>query len=196
MTPEKPRQESRQESRSISRRTFLRRTLAGAALLGFGGTLARHLTGYATGDPALRDLRALSTKEALVLAAIARRMVAPDERGAPSPDEIGAVRAADEYIAGLPKELRSDLKALLHLVEHSPALFALRFSRFTRLDAAAQDAVLDGWARSRLDVRRQGFIGLKSLVMLGYYGDPRTFAIPGWPGPLVPPTPIATPGLP
>lgn len=177
-TPEKP--------AGITRRTFLRRTLAGAALLTVGGTLARHLTGYTTDEPALQDLRALSTKEALILAAIARRMVAPDERGAPSPDELASVRAADEYIAGLPEALRADLKALLHLVEHAPVLFNLRFSRFTRLDAAGQDAVLESWARSRLDLRRQGFAGLKSLVMLGYYGDPRTFAIPGWPGPLLP----------
>ena len=169
----------------ISRRRFLRRTIAGAALIAVGGTLARNLSGYPAAD-APAGLRALSAKEAIVLGAIARRMVAPDERGAPSTDEMDAVRAADEYVAGLPEDLSSDLKALLHLVEHAPIVLSLRPSRFTRLDAAAQDAVLDGWATSRLAVRRQGFTALKSLVMLAYYGDPRSFSIPGWPGPLLP----------
>ena len=86
----------------------------------------------------------------------------------------------DGYLAGLPAPLQSDVRALLQLVEHSPFLFALRPSRFTRLDDAAQDRVLAGWEHSRLEVRRLGFTALKRLAMVGYYGDPRTFAMLGY----------------
>ncbi|MSP62225.1 MAG: hypothetical protein EXR72_18210 [Myxococcales bacterium] len=170
----------------ITRRRFLRRTLLGGALLTLGGTLLRHASGY-TLDPAIAArLRLLSQKEYLILAAICRRMLAPDEGGAASPDEIEAALVIDGYLAGLPEAITSDVRALLHLVEHTPFLFSLRFARFTRLDAAAQDAVLEGWATSRIDLRRRGFQALKALAMLGYYDDPRTFAILDYTGPMLP----------
>jgi len=172
--------------RPIDRRRFLRRTLLGAALLGVGGTVLRHLSGYRLDRATAERLRVLSPKEAIVLSAVAARMLAADQPGAPSPDEVGVVPAIDGYLAGLPEALSSDVRALLQLVEHSPLLFAARPARFTHLDAAAQDAVLAGWESSALDVRRRGFTALKSLCVLGYYGDPRTHAILGYPGPLVP----------
>src|SRR5438128_4191309 len=90
----------------ISRRRFLRRTLAGAALVAVGGALARNLSGYDTpehrNDPALAGLRVLSRKEAIIFRAAARRLLAPDGAGAPSPDAIDVVRAADTYLAALP----------------------------------------------------------------------------------------------
>ena len=171
---------------AIGRRTFLRRTIAGAALLTLGGTALRHLSGYRLDETMARRLRVLSAKEAIVLAAVARRVLAPDGPGAPSPEEIGVVPAVDEYLRSMPDEAVSDVRALLQLVEHSPFLFTLRPSRFTRLDAPAQDAVLADWESSRLDVRRRGFSALKTLCVLGYYGDPRTFSILGYPGPTLP----------
>lgn len=168
---------------AIGRRSFLRRTLGGAALLLLGGTALRHLGGYQLDDETASRLRVLSPKEALVLGAVARRVLAPDPQGAPSPDEIGVVAAVDEYLRGLPAAAVSDVRALLQLVEHSPFLFTLRASRFTRLDAAGQDAVLADWEASRVEVRRRGFVALKTLCVLGFYGDPRTFSVLGYPGP-------------
>jgi hypothetical protein len=161
----------------ISRRRFLRRTLLGAALLAVGGTALRHLSGYRLDERLARRLRVLSPKEAIVLGAACRRLLAADEAGAPSPDALGVVEAIDGYLAGLPPALAGDVRALIQLLEHSPFLFDLRASRFTHLDDAGQDAVLAAWAGSRLELRRQGFAALKSLAALGYYGDARTFAI-------------------
>jgi hypothetical protein len=169
----------------ISRRRFLRRTLLGGVALAFGGVVLRHVTGYRLEPDAAARLRVLSPKELLVLAAVCRRILAPDEAGAPSSDELGVPYTLDAYLVGLDRELVSDLRALLHVVEHSPVMWTLRPSRFTRLDGAAQDAVLDDWATSRLEFRRQGFMALKSLAMLGYYGDARTFAVLGYTGPLL-----------
>ncbi len=170
--------------RPINRRRFLRRTIAGAALLAVGATVGKHLTGYALDGAIAARLRTLSPKEYLILAAACRRLLAADEPGAPSPDEVGAALVIDGYLAGLPDEIVSDVKALLHLIEHTPFLFHGKPSRFTRLDAGGQDAVLRGYAESRLDVKRRGFQALKSLAVLGYWGDPRTFALIGYPGPM------------
>ncbi|HEX2568825.1 MAG TPA: gluconate 2-dehydrogenase subunit 3 family protein [Polyangia bacterium] len=166
----------------ISRRQFLRRTLLGGLLLGAGAVVGRHLTGYQL-DPGLATrLRVLSPKEYLVLMAVCRRLLAPDEAGAPAPDEIGVGLNVDRYLGELDPSLVGQLQALLHLVEHGSSLRG----RFTRLSPEAQDEILATWESSRLDVRRQGFQALKTLAVLGYYDDPRTFALLGYPGPLLP----------
>ncbi len=167
----------------ISRRRFLRRSLVGAALLAVAGTVGRHLSGY-TIDERLR-LRVLSPKQYLVLAAACRRLLAADEPGAVSVDEVETALSIDRYLAELPRELQRELAGLLELLEHTPFLFQLRPSRFSRLDAAAQDRVLEDWESSRLPFRRGCFQALKSLAMVGYYGDPRAYAVLDYTGPMI-----------
>ena len=166
-----------------SRRRFLRRTLLGGALLTLGGIVGRHLSGYHLPPEIAARLRVLSPKEYVILAAACRRLLAPDEAGAPDIEAIEVVNLIDDYLARVDPAICDDVKALLHVLEHGTALATL--SRFTHLDAADQDAVLDAWQTSRIDLRRRGFAALKSLAMLGYYDDPRTFAILGYGGPLV-----------
>jgi hypothetical protein len=171
----------------VSRRRFLRRTLLGGALLALGATVLRHLSGYSLDAETRGRLLALSPKQFLVLRAILRRILAADERGAPDPEIVGVALSVDRYLALLPDELASDVRALIELVEHSPALFDARLSRFTHLDEAGQDAVLRGWESSRIELRRRGFQALKSLAMMGYYGDPRAYALLDYRGPLLHP---------
>jgi hypothetical protein len=45
--------------------------------------------------------------------------------------------------------------------------------------------VLASVEASSSDLLRAGFDGLKSLVFMGYYRDPRTWGILGYDGPLV-----------
>jgi hypothetical protein len=147
--------------------------------------VARHATGYALDETVRARLRVLTPKEYLVLGALCRRLLAADEGGAPSPDEVGTALAIDAYLERLDPSLVGDLRSLLHVVEHGAFLSALRPSRFTRLGPAHQDAVLAAWESSRLDFRRQGFQALKALAMIGYYDDARTWPILGYPGPLL-----------
>jgi hypothetical protein len=70
-------------------------------------------------------------------------------------------------------------------VEQLAPLAAGFARRFTELSASDQDDVLAGLEESRIDVVRAGFQAMKSLVMMGYYRDPRTFAILGYGGPLL-----------
>ncbi len=171
---------------ALSRRRFLRRTFAGAALLAVGGAVLPHLGAYRIDAALAARLRVLSPKEAIVLSAIAARLLAPDAADAPTPAEVGVLLAVDNYLAELDPSLVSDLRALLHLVEHTPLVFAGRPGRFSRLSPAAQDAVLAGWEQSRLGLRRRGLVALRSLCALGYYGDPRTHALLGYRMPPLP----------
>ncbi|HZS35708.1 MAG TPA: gluconate 2-dehydrogenase subunit 3 family protein [Polyangia bacterium] len=169
----------------ISRRRFLRTTLLGGALLGGAAIVGRHLSGYSL-DPAIASqLRALSPKEYLIFDAVARRLLAPDGADAPDVDSLRVALFVDSYLARLDEGLRSDVRALLQLVEHGGFLFRLQGSRFTHLGEADQDAVLADWQSSRLAVRRRGFQALRTLAFLGYYRDDRTWPLLAYTGPSV-----------
>jgi hypothetical protein len=173
----------------ISRRRFLRRTLVGGALLGLGGVVLKHLSGYALDPAVARSLRAFSPKEFLVFDAVARRIVAPDGPDAPAVDARVAL-FADGYVAKLPEQMRGDIRALLQLVEHGGFLFRLRGTRFTRLGAEELDAALAEWESSALAVRRQGFQALRTLAFLGYWRDDRAWPLIGYTGPMLPRRPL------
>jgi hypothetical protein len=174
--------------RLLTRRRFLRTTLLGGALLGGAAVVGRHLSGYALDDATARRLRALSPKEYLVMAALARRLCAADAPDAPTADQAGVALFVDGYLARLDEGLVSDVRALLQLVEHGGFLFSLRGSRFTHQSSDEQDATLAGWAQSRLTVRRRGFQALRALAFLGYYRDERTWPLLDYGGPMLPAT--------
>ncbi len=169
---------------SRGRRSFLRIGLWGGALLGLSAIVGRNLSGYVLPTEVARP-RSLSDKELLVLAAAIERLVAADGPDAPRPDGLRIAGWIDGYIAGLDAPLRRNLRALLHLLEHGSSLFRLRASRFTHMSSAEQDATLADWSQSSLAVRRQGFQALRALAFLGYYRDNRSFALLGYPGPML-----------
>jgi len=167
----------------MNRRRFLRTTLFGGALLSAAAIVGRHLSGYHLDAATAQKLKALSPKEYLVLSAVARRLLAPDAADAPDPDTLEVALFVDRYLYGLDEGLRSDVRALLHLVEHGSGPFRLGLTRFTHMTTAEQDRTLTDWAESSLTVRRQGFQALKSLALLGYYRHDRTWPLLGYSGP-------------
>jgi hypothetical protein len=172
-------------ARSVSRRRVLVAGI-GAAVLAVGSALAVvRARGYALRDR--RNLSALAVWEAVVVEHAARRIVAPDDVGdasIPSADEVDVVGFVDGWVSRLPSRLRRDLGRFLAYVEHIAPLGVGSVARFTRLAAADQDRVLESVESSSHDLVRAGFDALRSLVFLGYYRDPRTFAILGYDGPL------------
>ena len=172
-------------SADAGRRRFLRVGLFGTVLLGAAAIVGRNLSGYAwpRGVPLPTTM---SPKEILVLAAAVERLVAPDEPDAPPADALGIARWLDGYLAGMDATVRRDISALLQLLEHGSSLFRFGATRFSHMSAAERDRTLEDWSTSSLDVRRQGFQGLRALAFLGYYRDDRTFAMLGYPGPMVP----------
>jgi hypothetical protein len=176
----------------LTRRGFLRAGIAGGVLLGGAALVGRSLSGYHLDAATAKRLRALSPKEYLVMQAVARRVLAPDGDDAPSADAVDVAGAVDTYVAKLPPPVQRDVRALLQLVEHGSSLFRLsttRFTRFTHMAPAEQDATLADWQRSSLTVRRRGFQALRTLAFLGYWRDDRTWPLLGYSGPMLPKRP-------
>jgi hypothetical protein len=166
----------------ISRRRFLRAGIVGGVLLGGAALLGRRLTGYTIDARAAAQLRVLSPKEYSILAAAARRIVAPDGDDAPAPDAVDCALAVDRYLLRLPPPLQRDVRALLLLFEHGSSVS----SRFTRMSPAQQDAALAAWESSSLTIKRRGFQALRTLAFLGYWRDERTWHVIGYTGPMLP----------
>ena len=124
-------------------------------------------------------------REYAVLDAVARRMVAPASGlplrgcrcGWPGPPTACRARRS--------RARRRRCKQLLGLFENALAgfLFGGRTRPFTRLDRRrAGRRCSREWQDSRLAVRRTGYAALRTLVLAGYYGRPRSgrrWATPG-----------------
>lgn len=153
------------------RRTFLKRGLLGGAVLLLGGV---GLAAFPSGalDAPKEPLLTLTPATFGVLVAIARRVVTSE--GA---DPVAIAHRADRALARAAPETRDDLRKLLGLFENALAglLFDGRFLPFTRLSPKGQDAVLDAWRRSALEVRRSGYSALRKLVTAAHYVDPATW---------------------
>ncbi|HEY1695641.1 MAG TPA: gluconate 2-dehydrogenase subunit 3 family protein [Polyangiaceae bacterium] len=172
--------------RRLSRRRLLQAGVA-AGLVAGGSALAFVRTrGYEL--PAGTTLAAFTPWQYLVVQQAARRIVAPDLPGdasIPSADDLDVAGFVDGWVARMDPTMRRDLGRFLGYVEHLAPLGAGCASRFTRLGAADQDAVLASIESSSSDLLRAGFDGLRALVFLGYYRDARTWGIAGYDGPLV-----------
>ena len=179
---------SERRAKAISRRRVL--AIAGGALVATAGAIAAVRTrGYAI-DPAVEaKLEALRPWQYVVVQSVARRIAAPDEQGrrgaVPSSDETDVAGFVDAYVSRLPAPLRRDLLRALAFVEHLAPLAVGCASRFTRLSADDQDRVLVSLESNGEDLLRGAFDGLKSLVFMGYYRDPRTWRVLGYDGPRV-----------
>jgi hypothetical protein len=169
-----------------TRRRFLLALASGAAVLG-GVVLSGQVGRYPMDDETRRKLRVLSPKHFVILAAAARRILASDGAPAPSSDDIGVPAYVDGWLAEAAPEVQRDFGRLLGVIQHGTPLWSGKRRRFTDLTPAEQDAHLSSLGDSKLATLREGIGALKSLCMLGYYRDPRTWAVCGYEGPTVPP---------
>jgi hypothetical protein len=168
----------------ISRRKLL--AGVGALLVGASSVVAFFRTrGYELAPEIAGRLRSLEPWEYIFVEHAARRICAADREDAsiPTSDDTRVADFADAYIAALPDDLKSDLKNLLLLVEHLAPLACGLSKRFSELAAADQDRVLASLEANDETLLRGGFAGLKSLLFMGYYRDPRTWHMLGYAGP-------------
>jgi hypothetical protein len=171
---------------AIPRRKWLRSLLIGGTLAALGGAVALFRTSGYEALPSSGQLRVLAPWQYAVVRAVARRMVASDRaEGVPSPDDVGVAEFVDGYLLGMRAAMRRDVFRLLAYIEQLAPLGAGYKQRFTELLPDEQDEVLLALEASRFDQLRAGFQAMKSLVMMGYYGDARTFSILGYGGPFV-----------
>ena len=173
-------------ARKTSRRRFLA-LVGGGLALAAGGVAAVRTRGYAVPDAVAAKLEALAPWQYVVIQSVARRIAAPDREdpALPTTDDTDVAGFVDGYVARLPAPLRRDLLRAIAFVEHLAPLGVGRASRFTRLPPADQDRVLASLESNGEDLLRGAFDGLKSLVFMGYYRDPRTWRILSYDGPRV-----------
>jgi hypothetical protein len=170
---------------AFGRRRFLKG--AALALLASGSAVAIVRTrGYVL--PAGRSLSGLSVWQFVVVQHAARRIAAPDRPGDPSilsADDTDVAGFVDAWVARMHPGVRRDLGRFLGYLEHLAPVAVGMGSRFSRLGPEDQDRVLAAVEASSNDLLRAGFDGIKSLVFMGYYRDPRTWSIMGYDGPMV-----------
>lgn len=175
------------ETKTLSRRRWLLASVAfGAIALTSSGVALVRTGGYEVDEARTGKLIALLPWEFLVVDHIASRMVAPDLPGDPaivSARDAKVAEFIDGYLVGMSKSMRGDLLKMIGYIEHLAPLALGYAHRFTKLDEGAQDEVLASLQSSRLSLLRAGFEGMKSLVMMGYYRDPRAFRLLGYRGP-------------
>lgn len=172
-----------------TRRQWLKKAVVFAAVAATGGALTVARTGdYAFDRARASKLQALTPWQFVVVQHLARRIVAPDDPSDATvltADDAEVADFIDGYLAGMSRSMRRDLSRMLQYVEHLAPLSEGYLHRFTALSPEDQDQVLRGIESSRLDLLRAGFNGLKSLVMMGYYRDPRSWSVLSYRGPLV-----------
>jgi hypothetical protein len=167
---------------TFSRRGFLGLAGSSAALASLASLRALPAAA-ATGT--VTPVRFFGPSETEILTQVVERMVDTGEPGAPPVRQTRAIATIDTLCASLDPGATAPLPSLLRLVEWGPLLFDHRFARYTHLDAAAQDAALDGWMRSRLALRRMGFYALRNLALLGYWSQDETWPLIDYAGPLL-----------
>jgi long-chain-alcohol oxidase len=175
------------EAPNLDRRKFIKRGLAGGALLLLAGALPLAFRSTAIGRRPRRELRLLSLEEYAVLAAIAARVVPGDGAGPtwPSAEQLDCAGKIDALLAGVHPDVGSDFRRLLRLFESGVlgALTAASPRPFTRATPADQDARLEAWRRSRLALLRSGYQALKRLAQATYFSSPEVYSLIGYPGP-------------
>lgn len=169
----------------INRRSLFRKTLLGGAMLGLGGFALQQSSGYALDPARLAALKVLGMKEAVVLDAVAARMLRGDDGEAPSPASLDTTGWIDGWLSRQPAWIQRDIRQLLGALEHSPPFLDRIFSRFSKASGEQQDAILEAWASSGISLRQQGFTALKGLCVMAYYRSPETWPLIGYDGPLI-----------
>jgi hypothetical protein len=164
----------------LDRRGFLR----GAALLGASSLFPAACAERSAGPRPPPDLvlGMLSPRAYATFQAVALRQVGPRGAEAIREGRIDPARDADAWIARVPA-LASPLLQGLWLLEWGVAPLLAKWRPFTALDGAGQDRVLEDLMRSRLDLKRDLFKGLKSLVMLTFYSNEGSRVVTHHPGP-------------
>ncbi len=168
--PDKPRVPGR-----ASRRTFIKRLIAGLSLVALGGIAYRVL--FARGRPAPGN-RSLTEEEMKTAEAVAETFFPGPPRVPVSARDADVPAFVDGYVADLPEDRARLFKLLLRTLEWST--LPTHGSRFTGLPVQERRAVLDGWNASRLYPRRTAYRSLRLACAMGYFENDRVREAVGW----------------
>jgi hypothetical protein len=132
-------------------------------------------------------LVALAPWQYVVVREAALRICAADAPsvGVVTAEDTDVAGFVDAYVAKMPRRLRRDLLRFLGFLEQLAPVPLGMTSRFSLLAAEDQDRVLASLEHHSSTLLRGGFEGVKALVFMGYYRDPRTWPVLGYDGPLL-----------
>lgn len=183
MVPSSARMSSDLPPPAISRRGFLGLGAASLAFAGLAQLRVAPASAALLADPGTP--RFFGPRETEILTQLVERLVDSGRPDAPAVRDTAAIATIDGLCRGLDPALTGALPAAIRLFEWGPLLFDGRLGRFTGLDHAAKDASLRGWMRSRFALRRQAFLAIRNLALLGYYSQDETWPLLGYAGPLL-----------
>jgi len=169
-------------SQAVSRRRFLKGTLAGSALIAGSALLP---AGCAKYDPPGGSLHVLDQKEFAVLQAAADRIVGEPLAGEPAASDVNVAAQFDALLAWAPAEVQTQVKQMLQIFEHGTQLFLFSFSRFTELSETEQDNYITTWMESGLAFRKTVFWAMKKICFAFYYATPAVWPSINFDGPWV-----------
>jgi hypothetical protein len=162
----------------IDRRGFLRSAAGGGVAVAIAAMLPAGCTAdYPQAEADGASLASLTAKEyAVVRAAAEALLVDVPVR----PDDVAA--AIDRELALVGDPVRADMKSALRLLEHFTVL-AWHRRTFTELRPDERLRYLQGWATSRLVLRRGVYQALRGFVTYFAYIRPETRALTAFTGP-------------
>jgi hypothetical protein len=120
------------------------------------------------GPPAGTSLRFLSPRGYAVLNSAAERIAGPTGAALVRDHRIDPAASAERFLADAP-ELAGALGRALLVLEFATWPLVSKWRPFTALDGPARDTVLNDLMRSRLEVGRAVFAGVRSVAVLGLY---------------------------
>jgi hypothetical protein len=175
---------------AMDRRGFLRASSGGIVAIAVASALPAGCTRtYPQAAADGHTLRALSDKEYAVARAAAETLLVG------VPVSAAAVAAAiDIELAAVGEPVRGDMKSAFGLLEHLTLLDG-QAARFTALSPERRMRVLNGWARSRIVLRRGAYQAVRGFVYFYAFIDDATRSVTGFNGPwpermMLPVTPI------
>jgi hypothetical protein len=165
----------------MRRRTFLSLGIAGAATLAAAGWLASALRTRPRALALDDDARAIVA--AIVPAMLDRAL--PERSSDLEAAVTETVDGVDLAIQGLPPQARAELGQLFALLAMTPArrAFAGVASPWNEASREEVAAFLDAWRSSGWALKRSAYDAFHQLVFAAWYGNPRSWAGIGYPGP-------------
>ena len=165
-----------------TRRTLLKAGIAGGVVL----VLARWLaTSYSPRESSALSGSALDPSARAIIAALVPVMLEGALPNADSEARAEVVAGVDRAVAGLPPGSRKELEQLFALLSFAPTrcLLAGVWSSWPDASRDSVAAFLASWRDSRFTLLRSGYGALHQLILAAWYGNSRSWASLGYPGP-------------
>lgn len=162
----------------MTRRQLLVRSAAGAAALAIAGAIYEFMPEHPGRDAAYRYV-VLDDEDRVIATAIAPVMLGV-EGATPQ-----AVRGLDVAMAGLPLEVRAQLRQLFGILRFPPTRMVVCgiWQPWHHARPAQIARFLSAWRDSPVTQLRAGYDALHQLIMSAWYGNTDAWAAVGYSGP-------------